>query len=198
MTNELTSQIIFAIALLGFISIRLVSHRLAAQPVDKGEYKESRLIRVLRGGGGLLWMGIMISYMVYPRWLAWAVFPLPVWPRWIGAALALVTLPALGWVQWALGKNFSAPLHIREGRTLVTKGPYRWLRHPMYTVLFIFGTGLLLLTVNWFIGVPLLVGLALVIFTQVGKEEATMIEQFGDEYHEYIKRTGRFLPRLIG
>jgi protein-S-isoprenylcysteine O-methyltransferase Ste14 len=101
-------------------------------------------------------------------------------------------------VQWVLGKNFSPVLHVREEHTLVTEGPYRWVRHPMYTTMFVFGGGLLLLTANWIIGGPMLVAAVAVVLLRVDREEAVMIEQFGDEYREYMEHTGRFLPRLVG
>jgi protein-S-isoprenylcysteine O-methyltransferase Ste14 len=78
----------------------------------------------------------------------------------------------------------------------MTEGPYRWMRHPMYTALFLLGVGFLLLTSNWAVGVPLIIALPILVAVRVGNEEALMIEQFGDEYRAYMQQTGRFLPRL--
>jgi len=57
-------------------------------------------------------------------------------------------------------------------------------------------TSFFLISTDWFIGLLFIGGVTAVIISRVGREEATMIEQFGDEYRAYMQRTGRFLPRL--
>jgi protein-S-isoprenylcysteine O-methyltransferase Ste14 len=61
---------------------------------------------------------------------------------------------------------------------------------------FIFLLSLVLLTGNWFIGGVPLLALTLVVVWRLGREEAAMIEKFGDDYRAYMRRSGRFLPRL--
>lgn len=196
MADESTFHIIFIVAFAVSTIVRSIFGLKAAQPPDKVEHKAGKLSRVLLGSLILLYSVVVLIYMVRPRWFAWAAFPLPAWVRWVGAVATVGGIPLLVWVQWSLGKNFAATLHVREGHTLVTTGPYRWVRHPMYTLIFVFGIGLLLLTANWLVGGPMLVASALIIFQRLSKEEALMIEQFGDEYRRYMQRTGRFLPRL--
>jgi len=58
-----------------------------------------------------------------------------------------------------------------------------------------FFVGLGLLSASWLI-VPLLVASILLLYARIGKEEAMMIERFGNEHRAYMQRTGRFLPRL--
>jgi protein-S-isoprenylcysteine O-methyltransferase Ste14 len=101
------------------------------------------------------------------------------------------------WIQWALGSNFSTTLHVREEHTLVTFGPYRWVRHPMYSVLFVFLVGIFLITANWYIGGVPLAALILIVVTRLPKEEAAMLEKFGAEYQHYMQTTGRFLPKMV-
>jgi protein-S-isoprenylcysteine O-methyltransferase Ste14 len=194
--NNLTFHIVFAVAFLTMMGIRLAAPRSEIRPEGKVEFKEGWLNMAARGLIGIGYIAAMLVYTVYPRYLAWAAFPLPTWARWVGTVLALASLPLLWWVQWALGKNFSTTLHVREGHRLVQHGPYRWVRHPMYSVLTTFGVGMTLLSANWVVGLPVSLGLVIVVVTRVGKEEMTMIEQFGDEYRAYMQRTGRFLPRL--
>jgi protein-S-isoprenylcysteine O-methyltransferase Ste14 len=73
-----------------------------------------------------------------------------------------------------------------QDHTLVTEGPYRWVRHPMYTALFATFVGLALISASWLILI-LVVAAILVLYARIGKEEAMMIEQ-------YMQRTGRLLP----
>jgi len=89
---------------------------------------------------------------------------------------------------------FDTTLHVREGHTLVTHGPYGWVRHPMYTALFLFGAGTFILAANWLVGLPLIVGVSLVVLSRVKHEEAVLADQFGDEYRAHARRAGRFLP----
>jgi protein-S-isoprenylcysteine O-methyltransferase Ste14 len=95
----------------------------------------------------------------------------------------------------SLGRNITDTVAIRKEHTLVTHGPYRWIRHPLYSFGFLLFVGFTLLTANWFIGLTGVCALTLLAL-RTPIEEAKLIEQFGDAYREYMKRTGRFLPRL--
>jgi len=96
----------------------------------------------------------------------------------------------------SLGENFSATLHVREQHTLVMEGPYCWVRHPLYSTMYVLLVAFILLSANWFIGLASTGGLTLVVASRVKREEMVMIEKFGDRYREYMSHTGRFLPRL--
>ena len=134
-----------------------------------------------------------LVYVLAPQRMKWATLPLPTWSRWIGVGLSAVAAPLLLWTHQALGKNWSAPLEIREQHTLVTSGPYRWVRHPMYTTFFVQGLASLLVSANWVIGGSWL-GQGIVAASRVGDEEALMVDEFGDRYRAYMQHTGRFLP----
>lgn len=127
--------------------------------------------------------------------MSWAELPIPVWLRLVGAGLAILTVLLFVWVHHALGKNWSLAVVIKEDHVLVTGGPYRWVRHPMYTTFFVWGLGFSLLSANWTVGIAFL-GLCIVAAARTGKEEAALTEAFGDQYHAYMQRTGRFLPPL--
>jgi protein-S-isoprenylcysteine O-methyltransferase Ste14 len=189
-------HVLFAVAYLVMFGIRLLSWRTAVRAGGRVKLKEGKVNMAVRAVLGLGYIGALIVYAFFPSFLAWAAFSLPAWVRWIGAGITGAALLLLAWVQWSLGKNFSTTLHLRQGHLLVTKGPYRWVRHPMYTALFLLGVGFLLLTANWAVGVPLIVALPILVAVRIGNEEALMIEQFGDEYRAYMQHTGRFLPRL--
>ncbi len=136
-----------------------------------------------------------LVHVFAPQRARWATLPTPTWSRWLGAALGIVAVPLFRWTHHALGKNWSADLVIKEEHTLVTGGPYRWVRHPMYTAFFGSSLAFFLLSANWVIGLAGL-GTSILGASRVHKEEALMIEEFGDEYRAYMKRTGRFLPRM--
>jgi protein-S-isoprenylcysteine O-methyltransferase Ste14 len=77
----------------------------------------------------------------------------------------------------------------------VTSGPYRYVRHPFYLAGFVALVGGSLATANWFLLLASLVPLGfLVARTRI--EEDKLIERFGDEYRNYMAKTGRFFPRF--
>jgi protein-S-isoprenylcysteine O-methyltransferase Ste14 len=194
--NDLYFHWTFIFVFVGFTAIRAYYHRLAEKTRGRVEYREGRTLKLLRLGFGLPFILALLGYMIQPGILGWARFPLPAWAQWVGVGLGLASLPLIWWVQAALGSNFSTPLHVRDEHTLVTRGPYRWVRHPMYTVLYIHFTGVLLLTRNWLIGCVFLLALTLIVAGRIRSEEALMVEKFGESYQRYMGRTGRFLPRL--
>jgi protein-S-isoprenylcysteine O-methyltransferase Ste14 len=69
------------------------------------------------------------------------------------------------------------------------------VRHPIYLGAFIFLVALALLSANLLILIPT-VALALLLYAQLPEEENLLIDRFGDEYREYMKRTPRFIPDL--
>jgi protein-S-isoprenylcysteine O-methyltransferase Ste14 len=186
----------FIAVCLAFIAVRVAYQRLALRTMGRAEFKEGRVAKGLRIVLAGPLVAVLLAYMIRPEGLSWAALPLPEWARWAGLAMAWAALPLLWWVHWALGSNFSGLLHVREDHTLVTYGPYRWVRHPMYSVFYLYMGGILLLTANWLIGGLMLAGLTAVIITRLRREEAAMIEKFGDSYRQYMERTGRFLPPL--
>jgi protein-S-isoprenylcysteine O-methyltransferase Ste14 len=140
-------------------------------------------------------MGI---YVIHPEWMRWSGLPLPSWLRLIGLPLGLWANTLLFWSLRSLGRNFFATLIIKKNHILVTDGPYRWIRHPMYATFVLFWIAFFLLSANWFIGLTGIMAYALIIVIRVPKEERMMIDGFDEEYVEYMKRTGRFLPRIRG
>jgi len=143
----------------------------------------------------LLLIASLVIYAVKPTWMRWFILSVPSWLRWSGAILGVLSLPLLVWVQRALGGQWSAGLQLREEHALVTSGPYRWVRHPMYSVIFIFLAALCLVSANWLFAVGSVVAIV-VLYRRIDREEAMMIEQFGDEYRSYMERTGRLVPRF--
>ncbi len=194
--NDLFFHGVFVFVFLTFSVIRAYYHRLAERTRGQAEYREGRTHVVLRMLVGIPFMLTLAVYMVRPSILGWAKLDLPAWMQWVGLALGLASLPLIWWVQSALGSNFSTVLHVRDEHTLVTSGPYRWVRHPMYTVLYMNLLAAFLLTENLLIGGVFLLSLTLIVASRVQREEQTMLEKFGEQYRDYMQQTGRFLPRL--
>jgi len=173
-------------------------HRIRAGTGEKLDRRQEGILlgATLRLTGLAAWV-VMITWMVNPASMPWSRLDLPAWARWSGAALGVVCPLLLWWVLRALGKNLTDTVVPRTTASLVTGGPYRWVRHPFYGVFLVLTISVSLVAANWLLGAAwLLVYLLLVIRTR--KEEAKLVERFGDEYREYMKRTGRFFPALRG
>lgn len=152
------------------------------------------MMTAIKIGGLILWIS-PLAYLINPQWMVWSKIGLPEPVRWLGVGLGILCVLGIYWLFSSIGNSISPTSATRQQHQLVTSGPYRWVRHPLYTVgasMFIaFG----MTADNWFVaalGVLAFIGMAI----RTPKEEANLIEKFGDEYREYKKRTGRFLPRL--
>jgi protein-S-isoprenylcysteine O-methyltransferase Ste14 len=178
------------------LALRVYYH-VRARTWDRGKADtESWALLLLRLFLGLPMVFAVLGYLVRPSLMDWASFPLPDSWRIAGGALATAALPVVWWVQHHLGRNFSSELRIRPDHRLVTSGPYRYVRHPMYSVMLLTFLGYLLLTANWFLAGAGLAILLLVMIFRTPREEAMLIAAFGDDYRAYMARTGRYLPRL--
>jgi protein-S-isoprenylcysteine O-methyltransferase Ste14 len=144
---------------------------------------------------GLALMLSVAAYVLSPRRMEWSRLDLSSWLRWSGAGLGAASLPLAHWVFSSIGENITPTVTTRRDHELVTDGLYRWVRHLLYSVGSTFWVSLSLLAANWFMGLASVAVLVMVL-VRLPKEEARLIERFGDEYSAYTERTGRLLPRL--
>ena len=136
-----------------------------------------------------------ITWMINPQWMAWSSVPIPLWLRWFGFVLIGFGSFLLVWTFQNLGKNLTDTVVTRIEHTLVTTGPYRYVRHPFYLAGAVGVVGWSLVTANWFLFLAPCVPIGfLVARTRI--EEEKLVERFGDEYREYMAKTGRFLPKV--
>jgi protein-S-isoprenylcysteine O-methyltransferase Ste14 len=143
---------------------------------------------------GLAHMAGLITYMINPARMAWASMPLPIGLRWMGVAIGAAAGALLVWTLVNLGRNLTDTVVTRRAHTLVTNGPYRWIRHPFYAAVALSVTANGLTAANWFLLATGWLTIALMV-VRTRKEEALLVARFGDAYRSYMERTGRFLPR---
>lgn len=137
----------------------------------------------------------MFAWMIDPRWMDWSSLTLPVWARWIGIAFVACAGFLLVWTFSNLGKNLTDTVVTRREHSLITSGPYRYVRHPFYLTFAIGSLGVSLAMANWFILLASLLPMSfLVARTRI--EEEKLVQRFGDEYRGYMLRVGRFVPRF--
>ena len=169
----------------------------AAAPEETSAVEEEGLLTAaaLRLSGLALMLSVA-TYALNPRWMAWSSVRLPAPVRWSGAVVGTAALPVSWWVFKSIGKNITPTVATREEHELVIDGPFRWVRHPLYATGTTFFASLSVVTANWFMGLASL-SVLVMLLVRLPEEEGRLLERFGEEYAEYMKRTGCLLPRLL-
>jgi protein-S-isoprenylcysteine O-methyltransferase Ste14 len=196
--NETIFRILSAIILFSGTGISIYS-RLKADR-DSGE-RLSRsadgtpMMLVIRIFGLVLWLTPLV-YLVNPAWMIWSKLGVPEWTRWLGVGIGFLCVAGIYWLFSSIGTGITPVSATRKEHKLSTHGIYRWIRHPLYTVGSSFYISFGLMADNWFI---IFMGALtfIVMAIRTPKEEANLIAKFGDEYREYMKRTGKFLPKFF-
>jgi protein-S-isoprenylcysteine O-methyltransferase Ste14 len=200
MADDLTFRILF-LALYGLFLIPRGYYRFIKPRQEKEEAGEADRADVgkIQITLTVIILGSLIAsilYMLGLPWMDWfQIVQYPLLLRGVGALLVLVMIPLVAWIHRELDRQYSAVLEIQSDHQLITTGPYKRVRHPMYTVLILFFFGLSLVSANLLVIIFALLLMAAFPFW-VRVEEEKMIEVFGEEYIEYMKRTGRFFPAL--
>lgn len=112
----------------------------------------------------------------------------------LGALLLIGGISIRVWAIQTLGKHFTATVTLTDGHRLVTSGPYRWVRHPSYLGAFMAIIGCaVFLNAPWATVIAAL-SMTIAYYLRIGVEEKMLIEYFGPQYQEYIKRSKRIIP----
>jgi len=166
-------------------------------PDKKAVEREGKIIYAIRVVSFVSLLAFLVLYSLYPPlpWIEMLSIPLPTWLRWAGSIGGLASLTLWAWAQMSLGKEWSPQLQLRQKHRLVTAGPYKRIRHPIYTAMLGWAISLAVLTANWFF-VFLAVFMIAFLMRRAPIEEKMMIEEFGEEYREYMRSTGRFFPKI--
>jgi protein-S-isoprenylcysteine O-methyltransferase Ste14 len=125
---------------------------------------------------------------------AFADHPFSPLQGWLGLIALLAALALFRMTHKQLGRNWSVSLETRASHSLVTDGLYGYVRHPMYSSFLLSAIAQALLLPNWIAGASGLVGIGVLFFYRVGREERLMTETFGEDYRAYMRRTARIVP----
>ena len=198
MSTETIFRIMLPVLIIGFAAHRGYYVKMHSEPEEatmkrREEQTVSKIAEVL----GLIGFLAVIVYVINPGWLAFARLALPVWLRWSGLVIAIAGFALLQWAQVTLGKSWSDTPRMLKEQALITSGPYRTIRHPIYTAFILILGSTLFLSSNWLIGLCWAGMTVLEVVSRIGFEESLMIEFFGERYREYMKKTGRLLPKLM-
>lgn len=196
MTSDATYRVVFAaVVLTGLV----VAGRLRSR-ADRTGGRVSRTedpipIRIALGATAGPFLAGSLAWLVNPGWMEWGALPLPAFFRWTAVVVALAAVAVGAWILDMLGRNVTPTSAVREDATLVTEGPYRRVRHPLYTNSLFFYGSLGVVAANAFL-LACAIATFLVLAWRSRIEEARLEKRFGRAYREYRDRSGRFLPPL--
>ena len=116
--------------------------------------------------------------------------------QWMAGILCIAGLAFCVWARATLGRNWSGTITLKEGHELIERGPYRLVRHPIYT-------GLLAMFLATAIAFGHLGGLVAVMLAfasfwiKLSEEEKLMLQQFPDQYRSYQQRVKCIIPFVL-
>jgi protein-S-isoprenylcysteine O-methyltransferase Ste14 len=124
------------------------------------------------------------------------IIPFHPWFGWMGVAVTVLGFAFTLWARFTLGSNWSGTVTIKVAHELIRTGPYRYVRHPIYTGMVAAMAGTALARDQWK-GAAAVVLLWLSFSIKRLKEEEFMRQTFGAQYIDYIRTTGAIFPRLL-
>jgi protein-S-isoprenylcysteine O-methyltransferase Ste14 len=152
-----------------------------------------RLVYVLPLAGAS-WL--LLRPAAHYGWLGARFVPASPLSEWTGVLLTAAGVAIAFWARWHLGANWSGVVTLKEGHELIRTGPYRAIRHPIYTgiLLALFGTavaagevrGLLAVAIAW-----------VSFYSKARREESFLRQEFGEKFGMHARQTGMFLPKIV-
>lgn len=142
----------------------------------------------------------LVFYLLYQHqphygWLDNRFVPAGPFGEWLGVLLTAAGIGVAFWARWHLGTNWSGVVTLKEGHELIRTGPYRSIRHPIYTgiLLALFGTAIAFGAVRGLFAVAIV---WLSFYIKARREESFLSQEFGPGFAEHQQHTGMFLPRF--
>lgn len=198
MENEIIFRIVFFLVLILTFLISGTFRRKARESGDVIERRaEGGVVVFMRLVFALPLFIALLLYIFYPQAIAWSQVMLASWFRYLAAIVAILCIPLIYWVFRSIGKNISETVLTKNNHQLVTHGPYKWVRHPLYASALFLLFSLSIMAANWFLFFYCIAGLLIFRYLVVPAEETKLIDRFGERYVEYKRNTGALAPRLF-
>ena len=189
--------------------IALIAIAAAHLAISRSQLKDSGAARPAlrsRAEGAWLAAGTGVSILIFgvsvavrlsnPDWIPWLELPMSSALRWLGVPTMILGAALHVWGARHLGRNLTVTIETVQDHALVTTGPFQWLRHPLYTGGMVESIGVCLLLASGIVAAGAL-SFWLLVIVRTTREEALLREAFGEDYDQYTKRVGRFLPKSI-
>jgi len=141
---------------------------------------------------------LFLVILVVPIVLGYArIGVLPDWLFYPGLAVLLIGAGVSIWAELTLGRFLNWQVQVLPDHNIVDKGPYRLIRHPMYTGQIVSFIGLGLAMQSWAAILVVLVASGIRYGIRIRVEERLLVSKLGDNYVQYMKRTKRLIPFIL-
>ena len=192
---ELSFRLAVLGAVIGLVGAGVLLSRRYGRPAnDVPRSADGRLVATGLALGGLFFWGGLLAWAVWPPVLVWSAMGLPAAARWAGLPVFLAGGGLAMWARFTLGSSSTTTAVPAPDAELVTDGPYRWFRHPIYSGGLVMAIGVVALS-----GSAFLLAVTVVIFAVLAwrtrREERLLLERYGEAYRAHMAGTGRWLPR---
>jgi len=160
--------------------------------------KEPVLPRILK-----YWLPLAVAVALigpenwfHGSWLGERIYPPNLTIAMLGMLLTMLGVAFACWARFILGRNWSSVVQVKQDHELIQRGPYRWVRHPIYTGLLLafLGTGI---AIGEWRGPICVVIVAVSFWFKLRLEERWMRENFGAAYDQYMQRTKALIPGVL-
>lgn len=190
-------RLLFVLSFIAMMAISLCYQSKVLRDSGRLEIKEGAPSLIAGSIAALVTIVFGAEYIVSPGffWFAY-VLPYPNWLRWLGVLVLTSGIVLLWTSHHHLGKSFHSLIVAKEGHVLVETGPYRMIRHPIYSAYIMNYVGGGLLAGNLVLTFVPVTMFALLVALRMGKEEQVLFDRFGQRYIKYMRRTGRLVPRF--
>lgn len=166
--------------------------------VKSAKRKEPLLPRLLK-----YWLPLAIAIaLIGPgdwfgsSWLHARMYPASAAIAVLGALLTMLGVAFACWARYVLGRNWSSVVQVKQDHELIQSGPYRWVRHPIYTGLLLAFLGTAMAIGEWR-GLVCVAIVAVSFWFKLKLEERWMRDNFGVAYESYMQRTKALIPGLL-
>lgn len=172
------------------IELTLLARDLVRRKGRLGRDRGTRAIISLAFAGSI-WIAILL-----PSWLPALDTPAPRAFAIAGLTLVWAGLAVRIWAVITLGRSFSTFVGVDTDQPVISRGPYRWVRHPSYTGLLLIALGFGLGAANWLSLAGCVVLPSLGLLRRIAVEESELTRVLGDRYRDYQQATHRLIPGL--
>jgi protein-S-isoprenylcysteine O-methyltransferase Ste14 len=195
--NETIYRLLMVVAFLFMMGVRIYYQRKVLKDERKFEMTEGMLDLIAGSVAALTSIVFGGAYILVPKAFGFAyLLDYPDWLRWAGGGLLAGGITLLWAAHHHLDISFNSFVGTREDQKLVKTGPYRLIRHPIYTAYFMNYLGGGLLASHWVLTFIPVIFFGVLVFNRMGKEEQMLRKEFGAEYENYASQTGILLPKI--